>query len=264
MSEWIWSTTEFSAKNGRAKLTNKVQGLDSHSDYAVRIRGIVKSFGRTRVLRGIDLDVPWGQTLSLVGANGSGKTTLLKILATLSKPDSGQIVVAGLRPDRSGATLRKQIGVVTHDPLLYDDLTARENLRFYCRMFDVPDADERVESVADMVGMESRLDQRIGSMSHGMKKRFSIARALLHDPPILLMDEPESGLDYEAVNLLDKIISERSDPYRAIIMTTHDLNRAIRLGDSLAVLSAGQVSYSGDAKSETASDAYLGPPESDA
>ena len=117
----------------------------------------------------------WGQTLSLVGANGSGKTTLLKILATLSKPDSGQIVVAGLSPDRSGAALRKQIGVVTHDPLLYDDLTARENLRFYCRMFDVSDADERVESVAEMVGMESRLDQRIGLMSHGMKKRFSIA-----------------------------------------------------------------------------------------
>ena len=221
------------------------------------MRGVVKSFGRTRVLRGIDLDVPWGQTLSLVGANGSGKTTLLKILATLSKPDSGQIVVAGLRPDRSGAALRKQIGVVTHDPLLYDDLTARENLRFYCRMFNVSDADERVESVTEMVGMESRLEQRIGSMSHGMKKRFSIARALLHDPPILLMDEPESGLDYEAVNLLDKIISERSDPCRAIIMTTHDLDRAIRLGDSLAVLSDGRVSYSGDADSKSAHEAYM-------
>lgn len=201
--------------------------------------------------------MPWGQTLSLVGANGSGKTTLLKILATLSKPDSGQIVVGGLRPDRSGAETRKRIGVVTHDPLLYDDLTGRENLNFYCRMFGVADADARVESVTDMVGMESRLNQRIGSMSHGMKKRFSIARALLHDPPILLMDEPESGLDHEAVNLLDKIISERSDPRRAVIMTTHDLDRAIRLGDSLAVLSDGRMSYSGDAKSETAREAYL-------
>ena len=234
---------------------------DPNADFAVRIRGIVKSFGRTRVLRGIDLDVPWGQTLSLVGANGSGKTTLLKILATLSKPDSGQIVVAGLSSDRSGAALRKQVGVVTHDPLLYDDLTGRENLRFYCRMFGVADADERVESVTEMVAMGSRLHQRIGSMSHGMKKRFSIARALLHDPPILLMDEPESGLDYEAVNLLDKIISESSDPRRAIIMTTHDIERAVRLGDSMAVLSDGRVSYSGDAKSETAREAYLGQSE---
>ena len=199
----------------------------------------------------------WGQTLSLVGANGSGKTTLLKILATLSKPDSGQILVGGLRPDRSGAGLRKQIGVVTHDPLLYDDLTARENLRFYCRMFDVSDADERVESVSEMVGMESRLDQRIGSMSHGMKKRFSIARAMLHDPPILLMDEPESGLDQEAVRLLDRLIYKRSDPRRAIIMTTHDIDRAIRLGDSLAVLSDGRVSYSGDADSKSAHEAFM-------
>ncbi len=198
----------------------------------------------------------WGQTLSLVGANGSGKTTLLKILATLSKPDSGQILVGGLSPGRSGAALRKQIGVVTHDPLLYDDLTARENLRFYCRMFDVPDADERVESVAEMVGMESRLDQRIGSMSHGMKKRFSIARALLHDPPILLMDEPESGLDQVAVSLLDSLISKRSDSRRAIIMSTHDIERAVRLGDSLAILSDGRVSYSGDADSESAHEAF--------
>ena len=152
--------------------------------------------------------------------------------------------------------------MVTHDPLLYDDLTGRENLRFYCRMFGVSGADERVESVTEMVGMESRMDQRIGSMSHGMKKRFSIARAMLHNPPILLMDEPESGLDYEAVNLLDKIISERADPRRAIIMTTHDIERAVRLGDSLAVLSDGRVSYSGDAKLEIAREAYLGHPES--
>lgn len=199
-----------------------------------------------------------------MGANGSGKTTLLKILATLSKPDSGQIVVGGLSSDRSGAALRKKIGVVTHDPLLYDDLTGRENLRFYCRMFAVSDAEGRVESVTEMVGMESRLDHRIGSMSHGMKKRFSIARALLHNPPILLMDEPESGLDYEAVNLLDKMISERSGPDRTIIMTTHDLDRAIRLGDRLAVLSDGRVSYSGDATPETAREAYLGHPESTA
>lgn len=223
----------------------------------------MKSFGRTRVLRGIDLDVPWGQTLSLVGANGSGKTTLLKILATLSKPDSGQILVGGFNSDRNGAAIRKQIGVVTHDSLLYDDLTGRENLRFYCRMFGVADADERVERVTEMVGMESRLDQRIGSMSHGMKKRFSIARALLHDPPILLMDEPESGLDQEAVGLLDKVISERSNSRRAVIMTTHDLDRAIRLGDSLAVLSDGRMSYAGDADSETAREAYLRQSESD-
>ena len=208
------------------------------------------------------MDVPMGQTLSLVGDNGSGKTTLLKILATLSKPDAGQIVVGGLRPERSGAAIRRRIGVVTHDPLLYDDLTGRENLRFFCRMFGVNHADERLERVTEMVGMTERLDQRIGAMSHGMKKRFSIARALLHNPPILLMDEPESGLDREAVALLDAIIMDRSEPGRAVIMTTHDFERAVRLGDTLAVLSGGRVSYTGDADSEKARELYAGHTES--
>ncbi len=264
---WIWSTTGYFGRSGSGKLDdrrNSGPGTDPNADYAVRVRGVIKSFGRSRVLRGVDLDVPWGQTLSLVGANGSGKTTLLKILATLSKPDSGQILMAGLRPDKSGAALRKQIGVVTHDPLLYDDLTGRENLRFYCQMFGVSGADERVEFVSEVVGMKPRLDQRIGSMSHGMKKRFSIARALLPNPPILLMDEPESGLDREAVGLLDKVISESSNSRRAIIMTTHDLDRAVRLGDSMAVLSDGRVSYSGNAESESACEAYLRQSESTA
>ena len=206
-------------------------------------------------MRGIDLDVLRGHTLSLVGANGSGKTTLLKILATLSRPDSGQVLINGFNADKYGTQIRAGIGVVTHDPLLYDDLTGRENLKFYSRMFDVPNADIRVENVTELVGMESRLDQKIGSMSHGMKKRFSIARALLHNPQILLMDEPESGLDHEAVELLDKIITERPDQCRTVIMTTHDLDRAIRLADSLAVLSRGRVSFSGSADPESAREA---------
>ena len=234
---------------------------DANAHYAVRLRGIVKSFGRTRALRGVDLDVPWGQTLSLVGANGSGKTTLLKILATLSKPDSGQAIIAGFGLERSGSSIRRRIGVVTHEPLLYDDLTARENLRFYCRMFGVADVDSQVKRVSDMVGMSPRLDQRIGAMSHGMKKRFSIARAILHDPPILLMDEPESGLDREAVGFLDNIIAERSGPNRAVIMTTHDFDRAVRLGDTLAALSDGNISYIGSADDESARRAYRGYPE---
>lgn len=228
----------------------------------MRIRGVTKSFGRAPVLRGIDLDVPMGQTLSLVGANGSGKTTLLKILATLSKPDSGRALVGGLSLDKHGALIRRRIGVVTHDPLLYDDLTGRENLRFFCRMFGVDGADERLERVTEMVGMTERLDQRIGAMSHGMKKRFSIARALLHNPPILLMDEPESGLDREAVALLDAIIMDRSEPRRTVIMTTHNFERAIRLGDTLAVLSGGRVSYVGKADSEEARELYAGHTES--
>ncbi len=250
----------YSARSGSDKLDDRRDdgpSEDSNANYAIRVRGLTKAFGRTPVLRGVDLDVGRGQTLSLVGANGSGKTTLLKILSTLSKPDSGQALIGGLSVDRHGVLIRKRIGVVTHDPLLYGDLTGRENLRFFCRMFGVDGADERVESVTEMVGMTAKLDQRIGAMSHGMKKRFSIARALLHDPPILLMDEPESGLDHEGMSLLDAIITERSDSRHTVIMTTHNLERALDLGDALAVLAGGRVSYAGSANAESAREAYM-------
>ena len=146
---------------------------------AVQVRGVTKSFGRTPVLRGIDLEVPGGIVLSLLGPNGSGKTTLIRVLSTLTRPDAGEVRIGGAGLARQSARLRRLIGVVGHDPLLYDDLTARENLRFVCRMFDLDRIDERVESVTDLMGMTLDLDRKIGAMSHGMKKRFSIARALL-------------------------------------------------------------------------------------
>ena len=216
---------------------------DDHGGYAVSLRGVTKSFGRTPVLRGIDLDVPTGQVLSLLGPNGSGKTTLINILATLTKADAGHVHVGGVALEGNGSRIRRLIGVVTHDPLLYDELTARENLRFVCRMFRLDRIDERVSRVAELVGMKGRLDQRSGAMSHGMKKRFSIARSLLHDPPLLLMDEPDSGLDQEALALLDALISDRSNARRTVVMTTHNLDRAIALGDRVAILSNGRVVY---------------------
>ena len=211
-------------------------------DVAVRIRGLSKAFGRAPALRGIDLDVPTGATLSLLGPNGSGKTTLIRVMASLTRPDSGEVWVRGVPLRTRAPALRRMIGLVGHDPLLYDDLTARENLRFVCRMFGVERADERIEEVAADMGMSSNLDRKAGVMSHGMKKRFSIARALLHDPPVLLLDEPESGLDLEAVGLLDAIISRR-DTSRTVIMTTHDLERAVALADRVAALEDGRLVY---------------------
>ena len=228
-------------------------------DYAVRLRGVTKSFGRTPVLRGIDLDVPTGQVLSLLGPNGSGKTTLINILATLARADAGQVQVGGIVLDGNGSRIRRVIGVVTHDPLLYDDLTARENLRFTCRMFGLDRIDERIERVAGLVGMADRLDQRSGTMSHGTKKRFSIARSLLHDPSVLLMDEPDSGLDQEALSLLDALITDRSSARRTVIMATHNLDRAISLGDRVAILSNGRVVYhesASDVDERSAREAY--------
>lgn len=227
---------------------------------AVQIRGLTKSFGRTPVLRGIDLDVPKGTVLSLLGPNGSGKTTMIRVLATLTKPDAGEVRIGGAGLGRQSARLRRLIGIVGHDPLLYDDLTARENLTFVCRMFGLDSVDERVDALSDLMGMAPVLDRKVGAMSHGMKKRFSIARALLHDPQVLLLDEPETGLDQEALSLLDSVILSRSDSARTVIMTTHNLERAVALGDRMAILANGRIAYDepvDDSDSDASRRAYL-------
>ncbi|MCI0771519.1 MAG: ABC transporter ATP-binding protein, partial [Chloroflexi bacterium] len=209
----------------------KPQGL------AIEAKGLRKAYGRTQVLRGLDLDVPWGQVLTILGPNGSGKTTLIKTLAALIRPDEGTVQVAGADIRRRGNRARRIIGLVTHDTLLYDELTGYENLKFYARMFRLDSAERRIESVAERMGMTARLHQRVGTLSHGMKKRFSIARALLHDPLVLIMDEPESGLDQDALVLLEAVIRDKTDPYRTVIMTTHNLDRGIALSDRMAILS---------------------------
>ena len=132
---------------------------------------------------------------------------------------------------------------MTHDPLLYDDLTARENLRFAARMFGLDEIDGRIESIADQLDISARLDQRVGTLSHGWKKRFSLARALLHDPPILLMDEPESGLDEQALAGLGEALREESGLRRTVVLTTHNFERGLEFGDEVAILAKGRLVY---------------------
>ena len=210
---------------------------------AIEVRGASKAYGRSIALNNLDLSVPWGKALTVFGPNGSGKTTLIKVLATLSKPDAGTINIAGLDARRDGAYARRLVGVMTHDPLLYDDLTARENLRFAARMFGLDDTDGRIESIADQLDITARLDQRVGTLSHGWKKRFSLARALLHDPPILLMDEPESGLDEQALAGLGEVLREESVLRRTVVLTTHNFERGLEFGDEVAILAKGRLVY---------------------
>ena len=195
------------------------------------------------MLRDLDLEVGWGERFVLFGGNGSGKTTLVKTLATLARPDGGLIRVAGWDGRRQGAMMRRFIGVVTHQSLLYDELTGYENLRFYGRMYRVPDLDQRIRVVADLVGATQRLSARVRTLSHGMQKRFSLARALLHDPPVLLLDEPETGLDQEALELLDAILTPSGDNPRTVLMTTHSLERGLALSDTVAILAGGRIAY---------------------
>ena len=209
---------------------------------AIEIKGLRKAFGRTAVLRGLNLAVPWGDVLTILGPNGSGKTTLISILATLTRPDSGVMRVAGLDATRLGHVVRRITGVVAHQPMLYDQLTGYENLKFAARMFGLDDIDERIIAVSAKLGLGARLQQRAGTLSHGMQKRVAIARALLHDPPLLLMDEPDSGLDQEAQGMLESVITDPTRPSRTVVMTTHNLERGLSLGRHLAVLSGGAIS----------------------
>ena len=221
---------------------------------AIEITGLSKAFGRTPVLRKLDLELKWGEALTILGPNGSGKSTLIKLLATLTKPDEGVVRVAGLDAARAGQRIRSIVGAVIHDSLLYDELSGFENLRFAGRMFGLDRIDDRIASVAEKMGVGSKLHQRAGTLSHGMRKRFTIARALLHDPPVLLMDEPESGLDQEALVKLDAVIGDYTGPGRAVLMTTHNLERAVGLGHRLAILARGGIAYQEPAATSTDAD----------
>ncbi len=220
----------------------------------IAVRGLVKAFGRKIVLRGVDLDIPAGQTLALFGPNGAGKTTLIRILATLSKATAGQVYVNGVDLLRTGYALRRYIGLVSHAPLLYDTLTGEENLRFYARMYDLRDTEARIAAVLEQVGLTHRRHDPVRTYSRGMVQRLAIARAILHDPPILLLDEPDTGLDQQAAEMLHRLIHQLGGEHRTILMTTHNLERGLEWADRVALLVNGRITYDAPHGSLTSQD----------
>ena len=169
--------------------------IAADSGAAISATGVRKDFGDRRVLHNLDLQVGWGEIAALFGANGAGKTTLLRILAGLTRPDAGQLHIGNRRVHRGGSAARRLIGFVGHESLLYDDLTCRENLAFYGQLYGIANIDLRIQHVLEQVGLADRRNRKVRTLSHGMQKRLSVARAILHEPTVLLMDEPESGLD---------------------------------------------------------------------
>ena len=212
---------------------------------AIEIQGLTKSFSNKLALRGIDLEVRQGESVVIFGPNGAGKTTLIKVLATIMNPSSGRILVDGLNLKNNAEEIRRRIGVVTHQTFLYSNLTAYENLEFYSRMYDVPGRKERIHEVVAMVGMTSRLYDRVGTLSRGMQQRLSIARSLLHKPAIMLLDEPETGLDQQAIPMLWKALEIEGEERRTIVLTTHSLERGLEVGDRLLILDTGKIVYQG-------------------
>ena len=212
---------------------------------AIEVAGLRKGYGDLPVLWDLDLSLGWGEFLALFGANGSGKTTLLRTLAGQARPDEGRVRIAGYDLRRRPAAARRQVGVVTHSGYLYDDLTCRENLTFYGRLYTVDNLPARVAEVLDRVGLSRRADRRVRSLSHGMQKRLAIARAILHRPSLLLLDEPESGLDRESVSALANLLQEWTASGRSVVMTTHNVDLGLAWATRAAVMSNGKLNLEG-------------------
>ena len=209
----------------------------------IEVRGLTKSFNHRPALRGIDLDIGPGESVVIFGPNGAGKTTLLKILATIMNPNSGTVLVDGLDLKKNTEEVRRRIGIVSHHTYLYNSLTAYENLEFFARMYDVPRPQERVHEVAALVSMTTRLHDRVDILSRGMQQRLSIARSLLHKPGLMLMDEPETGLDQQAISMLWSILRQEGEAKRTVLLTTHNLERGLELGDRFIILNRGQIVF---------------------
>jgi heme exporter protein A len=209
----------------------------------IEVEGLVKTFGLKPVLRGLALEVPPGGFVTVVGPNGAGKTTLLRILATLSRPSGGRVRIAGYELPGEAGAVRQLLGVLSHQPLLYGELTAEENLRFFGRMYGVRRLDARIDEVLKQVGLSMRRRDLVRTFSRGMWQRLSIARAILHDPPLLLLDEPYTGLDPDASAMLDTLLREATGQGRTVLMTTHDLSRGLALADTVAILARGKIAF---------------------
>ena len=218
--------------------------MEQATSDGVVVRGLEKRFGAAAVLRGIDLDIRPGEVFSLFGPNGAGKTTLLRILATLTKPDVGTVWIAGHDAAASAEFVRSVTGVVLHSPLLYGDLTVRENLHFVARMFRIPDRERQIGLVTERMQVGSRLDDKVRTLSHGLQKRAAIARALLHSPKLLLLDEPEAGLDQHAIALLDGMLSDFRSSGGTAVVTTHSLERGLAISDRISIIGRGRIAYS--------------------
>lgn len=207
----------------------------------IKIKGLVKNYGLNPILRGVNLHVRPGEFVSLVGPNGAGKTTLIRIVATLLKPTAGEVSVGGWPTPQYADRVRRHIGLVSHQALLYSDLSAAENLAFFARLYRLDAPVERVARALKEVGLVARQRDPVSTFSRGMVQRLAIARATLHEPDVLLLDEPYTGLDQDAARLLDALLRRETDNGRTILMITHDLVHGLDLCDRISILNRGRI-----------------------
>mgnify|MGYP003964974221 FL=1 len=210
---------------------------------AIEVRHLRKAFGTLKAVDGIDFELKQGEFLTVFGPNGAGKTTLIKILAGLTQPSSGTAKVAGFDIAEGHPEMRKEIGIISHATALYADLTPLENLIFFARMHGLKQPEDRALKVIDEVGLSPRRNDRVRTFSRGMLQRLSIARAVLHDPAILFLDEPFTGLDLHATNVLKEHLQRLHDRHRTILMTTHDISCGLEMCDKVALQVQGKFAF---------------------
>ncbi len=226
--------------------TGKVSALldqTASPDPYMSIVGLKKTYGLKPILRGFDLSIQQGERIAILGSNGTGKTTLLRILAGLTKPSAGTITIEGFDIVHDAQAVRQRVGFVAHQPYLYEELTALENLLFFGRMYNVDQAQERAVTLIQRVGLEKRIHERVSTFSRGQVQRLAWARALLHMPHLLLLDEADTGLDQEGQLLIDALLQEHTKRAGTTLFTTHQLERALNLGTQVILLNKGRIVY---------------------
>jgi heme exporter protein A len=217
----------------------------------IQVKQVSKSYGNRKVLHNLNFTLQPGEIVALVGLNGAGKTTLIRILCSLYKPDAGSIQIDGISLSQSTSALRAKLGVVLHTSMLYNNLTCRENLEFYSRLYSLESVDKRISELLAMVDLECRSEEKVGTLSRGMQQRLSVARALLHDPPFLLMDEVFNALDQRFLSRLIAVMQKQAGEGKGILFSTHDLDKVFSVATRVDILNNGCIAYTQPVKELT-------------
>jgi heme exporter protein A len=223
---------------------------------ALQATGISKTYGHFPALKSIDVSVSQGVSVTLFGRNGAGKTTFLKIAATLAKPSAGKLSIHGLDIKEEAEQARRYIGFLSHNTYVYRDLSPRENLAFFSKLYGLRHTKEEIDALIGRVGLSRRRNDTVRSFSRGLLQRVGLARVMLHNPRVLLLDEPYTGLDAGAVETLNELLDEAVSEGRTVILTTHDLELGLRAASEVHIIDRGRIVYSGNGASTEVRTAY--------
>jgi heme exporter protein A len=226
------------AAEATASATDVAPAVEGRRESAIAVESLTRRFGEREALSRVGVELAQSETLLVLGPNGAGKTTLLRVLATLLLPHAGSVRVLGHELPREAHLLRPSIGLLGHDPLLYRDLSGRENLTFYARLYDIPEPESRIAELLAATGMETRADEPVRNLSRGMAQRLAVCRATLHAPELLLLDEPHAHLDPRAAALVEPLIGRGSGTTRVLV--SHDAERALGEADRVLALRDGR------------------------